>query len=82
MSVFDIILCVVTVILCVILVVLVLMQQGKRAGVSSAVAGGSETFISGSKNRTKDATLKRLTKYVAIALFVILIAANIYAFFR
>lgn len=49
MSVFDIILGVITVIACVILVILVLMQQGKRAGVSSAVAGGSETFISGAK---------------------------------
>ena len=58
------------------------MQQGKRAGVSSAVAGGSETFISGAKSRTKDATLKRVTKYVAIAIFVLLIIANIYAFFR
>ncbi len=82
MSVIDIILGVVIVVLGIILIILILMQQGKRAGVSSAVAGGSETFISGAKNRTKDATLKRFTKYIAIALFVIFIITNIYAFFR
>lgn len=82
MNVLDIILGVVTVILCVIVVVLVLMQQGKRTGVSSAVAGGSESFISGSKSRTKDANLKRFTRYAAIVLMLLLVGINIYAFFR
>ncbi len=82
MNALDIVLGVLTVLLCLIVVVLVLMQQGKRSGVSSAVSGGSESFISGSKSRTKDATLKRMTRFAAIALMLLLVVVNIYAFFR
>ncbi len=53
------------------LVVIVLFQTGKNAGLSSAIAGGGDTFLSRNKSKSRDAKLARSTKWVAIA-FVIL----------
>ena len=39
--------------------VIVLMQSGKRAGLSGAIAGGAETFLSKGKAKTLDAKLPR-----------------------
>ena len=36
--------------------VIVLMQSGKSAGLSGAIAGGAETFLSKGKAKTLDAT--------------------------
>ncbi len=49
-----------------VLIIVVLMQQGKQAGLSGAVAGGAETFFGKNKGRTVDAMLKKLTSVVAI----------------
>ncbi len=53
-----------------ILIVIVLLQQGKQAGLSGAVAGGAETFFGKNKGRTVDAMLKKVTAVVAI-LFIV-----------
>jgi preprotein translocase subunit SecG len=53
------------------LVAVVLLQSGKRSGLSGAVAGVADTFLSKNQARTWDARLAKLTKWVA-ALFVIL----------
>lgn len=53
------------------LVVIVLFQTGKNAGLSGAIAGGGDTFLSRNKSKSRDAKLARSTKWVAIA-FVIL----------
>ena len=51
--------------------VVVLMQSGKSAGLSGAIAGGADTFLSKNKAKTMDAKLARATKWVG-ALFLIL----------
>ena len=51
--------------------VVVLMQSGKSAGLSGAISGGADTFLSTGKAKTLDATLARLTKWFALV-FVIL----------
>ncbi len=57
-------------IIALVLIVIVLLQQGKQAGLSGAVAGGAETFFGKNKGRTVDAMLKKVTSVVAI-LFII-----------
>ena len=42
--------------------VVVLMQSGKSAGLSGAIAGGAETFLSKGKAKTIDAKLAKWTK--------------------
>lgn len=51
--------------------VIVLMQSGKRSGLSGAIAGGADTFLAKGKAKTLDATLAKATKWVALA-FVVL----------
>lgn len=57
----------------------VLLQKGHRAGISGAISGGADTFLSKNKAKTVDAKLTRWTKYIAILFFVLAIVANIIA---
>lgn len=59
------------------IIAVVLLQQGRRAGISGAISGGADTFLSKSKARTADAKLSRLTKWIAIAFFALAIGANV-----
>lgn len=53
------------------LIAVVLLQSGKSAGLSGAIAGGVDTFLSKNKAKTWDSKLAKLTKWVAL-LFVVL----------
>ena len=66
-------------ILSIVIIAVVLLQQGRRAGITGAISGGADTFLSKNKARTVDASLARWTKYIAIGFFVLVIAANIIA---
>ena len=58
------------VIISIALIVVVLMQHGKRQGLSGAIAGGAETFFGKNKGRTIDSMLKKVTAVIAV-LFVL-----------
>ena len=47
------------------LIVIVLFQSGKSAGLSGAIVGNSDSFMSNNKNRSRDAILANSTKWVA-----------------
>ena len=53
------------------LVAVVLLQSGKSAGLSGAIAGGADTFLSKTKAKSWDAKLAKMTKWVAIGFMVI-----------
>lgn len=59
----------------VIITVVVLMQEGRSQNLSGAIAGGAETFLGKSKARTVEAKLERITKWLIVAFFVIVLAA-------
>ena len=67
MEVVKIILTVLEVIASVALVVVVLMQSGKEAGLSGAIAGNSDSYMSKSKNGGLDKMLAKSTKWIALA---------------
>ena len=67
----KLVLTIIQVVLALFLVVVVLMQEGKSAGLSGAIGGGADTFLSKNKAKSWDAKLARMTKWVAIA-FVLL----------
>ena len=54
-----------------ILIAVVMLQSGKSAGLSGAIAGGVDTFLSKNKAKSVDAKLAKMTKWVAI-LWVVL----------
>ena len=52
------------------IIVIVLLQSGKSAGLSGAIAGGAETFFGKNKGRTIDALLSKYTSAAAILFLV------------
>ena len=57
--------------------VVVLMQSGKSAGLSGAIAGGAETFLSKGKAKSLDAKLAKATKWFAIAFVLLTLVLNL-----
>ena len=53
------------------LIAIVMLQSGKSAGLSGAIAGAADTFLSKNKAKSLDAKLAKATKWVAI-LWVVL----------
>ena len=66
MEVLKIVLIVFEVIASLALILIVLFQSGKEAGLSSAVGGGSDTYMSKNKSATLDKKLAAATKWVAL----------------
>ena len=56
------------------IIVVVLFQSGKSAGLSGAIGGVADSFLSRNKAKTWDAKLAKMTKWVAL-LFVVLTLA-------
>jgi preprotein translocase subunit SecG len=48
------------------IIAVVLLQSGRSAGISGAIAGGAETFFGKNKGRTIDAMLSKYTSVGAI----------------
>ena len=71
MSALNIVLTILQVLSGLAVTVIVLMQSGKSAGMSGAISGGADTFLSKGKAKTLDAKLARWTKWFALA-FVLL----------
>jgi preprotein translocase subunit SecG len=59
------------------LIAVILLQSGKRSGLSGAISGAAETFLSKTKARTWDARLSKMTKWVAIGYVVLTLGLNI-----
>ena len=53
------------------LIAVVMLQSGKSAGLSGAIAGGADTFLSKNKAKSADARLARMTKWIAIVFMVL-----------
>ena len=62
---------------CIFLIVVVLFQSGKRSGLSGAIAGGADTFMTKTKAKTWDARLAKMTKWVAIVFVLMTLILNI-----
>lgn len=48
------------------LIVVVLLQSGKKAGLSGAIGGGSETYMGKGKTNNLDQMLATSTKWIAL----------------
>jgi len=81
MAVHEIILGIILLLLSVAIIVLVLLQEGKSAGLSGAIAGGAETFFGKNKSRTMESKLVLITKIIAISFFVLALVATLLLLF-
>ena len=58
------------------LIAVVLIQSGKSAGLSGAIGGVADSFMSKNKAKSLDAKLARATKWVGAVFIVLTLALN------
>ena len=58
------------------LIAVVLLQSGKRSGLSGAISGAADTFLAKNQARTWDAKLAKMTKWVAILFILLTLTLN------
>ena len=78
MEVLHIILTVIQCLAAVGLVVIVMVQSGKSAGLSGAITGSTESFMSKNKGSSLDAKLAKATKWVAAVFLVLTFVLNLF----
>ena len=59
----------------IVITVVVLMQEGRSQNLSGAITGGANNFDNRAKGRTIEGKLERLTKYLIVLFFVVVLAA-------
>lgn len=79
MNVAEIIVGVLIGLLSLVIIVVILLQESRRSGISGAISGGADTFLSKNKARTVNATLARWTKVIAISFLVLVVVSNVLA---
>ena len=73
----EIVLTVLEAIASVAMILVVLLQSGKEAGLSGAIAGGSETYMSKNKKGGMDKTLATATKWIALVWVLLTLALSL-----
>ena len=71
MEAFRVIATVLLVIFELFLIAVVLLQSGKSAGLSGAIAGGAETFFGKNKAKSYEGKLQTMTKISAVCFIVL-----------
>lgn len=66
---------VILILVSIIIIAVVLLQEGRSQNLSGAIAGGAETFLGKSKGRTIEAKLEKITKWLIVIFFVLVLAA-------
>lgn len=77
MPVVRLIITIIQMIASVFLIAVVLLQSGKSAGLSGAIAGGMDSFMSKGKAKGWDAKLARWTKYVAVVWIILTLVLSL-----
>ncbi|MBQ4082600.1 MAG: preprotein translocase subunit SecG [Clostridia bacterium] len=79
MGAFDIIIGILLLVVSIVIIAVILLQEGRRAGISGAISGAAETFLSKNKARTLDSKLQKWTKYICVAFMALVLVANVVA---
>ena len=77
MEIVKIIVTVLEVIASVALIAVVLMQSGKEAGLSGAIAGNSESYMNKGKGGSLDKMLASATKWIALVWILLTLALSL-----
>lgn len=79
MAWYEILIGVLLLIFALIIIAVILLQEGRRSGLSGTISGASETFFSKSGARTVDRILSKWTKYIIIAFMILTLVVTIIA---
>lgn len=77
MNVLTLILTIIQLLTCLFLICVVLLQSGKRSGLSGAISGAADTFMTKTKAVTWDAKLAKMTKWVGLAFVILTLVLNL-----
>ena len=78
MEVLKVILTVLEVIVSIVLTVVVLLQSGKESGLSSAISGNSDSYMSKSGKGGLDKLLAKSTKWIALVWVVLTLSLSLF----
>ena len=71
------VLSVIQVLCCIAIVAVVMLQSGKSAGLSGAISGGAETFMSSGQAKSLDSKLSKATPWLALVFVVLTLILNL-----
>ena len=78
MEVLKVVLTVLEVIVSIVLTVVVLLQSGKESGLSSAISGNSDSYMSKSGKGGLDKLLAKSTKWIALVWVVLTLSLSLF----
>ena len=81
MAWYEIVIGALLVILSVLIVIIVLLQQSREAGLSGVISGGADTFFGKNKGRSMDAKLAKITKVLAVVMFISTVIVTYFFYF-
>ena len=71
------VLSVIQVLCCIAIVAVVMLQSGKSAGLSGAISGGAETFMTSGQAKTLDTKLSKATPWLSLVFVVLTLILNL-----
>ncbi len=77
MAPFEIVLTVLECIASVLLILVILVQSGKESGLSGALAGNSDSYLSKNKSAGLDKKLASATKWIALVWILLTLALSL-----
>lgn len=80
MSALTIVFSIILLIFALAVIIVVMLQEGNQNGLSGAVGGSADSFLSKNQTRTVDAFLNKWTKFIAIGFFIVTLICDLIAF--
>ncbi len=80
MGVWEIIIGALVLLLSVIMIIVIILQEGHDAGLGT-ITGGADSFMKRGKAKTADAVFAKVTKFVAVGFFILVVVLNAISYF-
>ncbi|MGN1081619.1 MAG: preprotein translocase subunit SecG [Acutalibacteraceae bacterium] len=77
MAWYEILIGILLFIFAIVIIAVILLQEGRRSGLSGTISGASETFFSKSGARTVDRILSKWTKFIVIGFLILTLVTTI-----
>jgi preprotein translocase subunit SecG len=71
------VLSVIQVLCCIAIIAVVMLQSGKSAGLSGAISGGAETFMTSGQAKSLDTKLSKATPWLSLVFVVLTLVLNL-----
>lgn len=80
MSALTIVFSIILLVFALAVIIVVMLQEGNQTGLSGAVGGSADSFLSKNQTRSVDAFLNKWTKFIALGFFIVTLICDLIAF--